>query len=306
MRRRLTRREKKRKKIIIFSITSIICLFSAGYATFSSNFLLSGKGTIVEKGKTPKELKEEFCNETSTEGLYLDEFEESKCVFKGDDPNNYLNFNNEVWRIISIESDNSLKIIKNEPLENELAYDTSNQTGFENSTLSIYLNNDYYNSLIERDKIIPKNFYSGMLEGGRVDKSISEIINLEKQEIYNGKIGLLSFSDYMRGSTNDRCISFVDARPITENSPCHLDNYLHTFKDIGGLWILNSVSAEQAYCIWNEKENYTHPYTISYYNKNRNSHESTNALFKVQPVLFLDNSITLTGKGTKEKPYKIS
>ena len=49
MRRHITRRDKKRKKkLIVFSMISIICLFSAGYSAFSSNFLVSGKGTIVD------------------------------------------------------------------------------------------------------------------------------------------------------------------------------------------------------------------------------------------------------------------
>lgn len=48
MRRRLDRKEKKRrKKLFVFLCALVICVFSVGYATFSTNFIVSGKGTIV-------------------------------------------------------------------------------------------------------------------------------------------------------------------------------------------------------------------------------------------------------------------
>jgi len=110
----------------------------------------------------------------------------------------------------------------------------------------------------------------------------------------------------MKASTNEECKTFIDARPITNNSPCHLNNFLHSFKDAGGLWLLNSVTQSQAYCIWNEEHNDTHPFTISYYNKDKSSHEVSKVLLKIEPVLFLNGNITLTGKGTENMPYKIS
>ena len=132
MRRHITRRDKKRKKIIIFSMISIICLFSIGYASFSSNFLVSGKGTIVEKPTTIDQLKESKV--TSGDGLYEDVYEENKYIYKGGDPNNFILFNDELWRIISIEEDNTLKIIRNESI-GSMAWD-ANET--RNATTSTY------------------------------------------------------------------------------------------------------------------------------------------------------------------------
>lgn len=43
------------------------------------------------------------------DGLYEDNYEEGRYVYKGTDPNNYIAFNNNTWRIISLESDGTLK-----------------------------------------------------------------------------------------------------------------------------------------------------------------------------------------------------
>ena len=43
-------------------------------------------------------------------GLYLST--PNRYVYKGINPNNYLKFNNELWRIISFEPDGTIKISK--------------------------------------------------------------------------------------------------------------------------------------------------------------------------------------------------
>lgn len=55
---------------------------------------------------------------TTGDGLYKDEYEEGRYIYKGANPNNYLTFNDESagWRILSIEKDGTLKIIKNQSI----------------------------------------------------------------------------------------------------------------------------------------------------------------------------------------------
>lgn len=49
---------------------------------------------------------------TSGQGLYVDSTTTNRYVFKGRNPDNYVKFGSEVFRIISIEPDNSLKLIR--------------------------------------------------------------------------------------------------------------------------------------------------------------------------------------------------
>ena len=89
---------------------------------------------------------------TSGDGLYKDEYEEGKYTYKGANPNNYITFNNEIagWRIISINSDGTIKIMRDANINtsNNLAWDSFRSNNWNRpATLNTYLNGDYYNSL---------------------------------------------------------------------------------------------------------------------------------------------------------------
>lgn len=57
---------------------------------------------------------------TTGDGLYKDEYEKGRYIYKGEKPNNYLTFNDETagWRILSVEQDGTIKIIKNQSIGN--------------------------------------------------------------------------------------------------------------------------------------------------------------------------------------------
>ena len=50
---------------------------------------------------------------TSGDGLYADSTETGRYVYRGANPNNYITLGTDTYRIIAIESDNTLKVIKN-------------------------------------------------------------------------------------------------------------------------------------------------------------------------------------------------
>ena len=106
---------------------------TSGYAAFSTNISLHAKGNIkchpeIAKDKLLKTLT------TVGDGLYKDKYEAERYVYKGASPNNYIEFNNEKWRIISLENDRKIKIYKSEefsvPFDKEGVRDyTSNGAG---------------------------------------------------------------------------------------------------------------------------------------------------------------------------------
>ena len=75
---------------------------------------------------------------TSGDGLYADSTETGRYVYRGTNPNNYITLGTDTYRIISVESDNTLKVIKNGSIGNK-TIDTSNTRYSTNST-------DYCNS----------------------------------------------------------------------------------------------------------------------------------------------------------------
>ena len=79
---------------------------------------------------------------TSGDGLYEDQYEDGRYVYRGSEPNNYIQFNNELWRIIAKEADGTYKIIRDEILPQNanyttMAYDVSNHRLTENNTYCI-------------------------------------------------------------------------------------------------------------------------------------------------------------------------
>ena len=70
---------------------------------------------------------------SSGDGLYKDSYEENVYTYRGANPNNYVTFNDESWRIVSVNtSDNTIKIIRSSVLEDR-AYDTSSNGRYNSS-----------------------------------------------------------------------------------------------------------------------------------------------------------------------------
>ena len=121
----------------------------------------------------------------SGDGLYADEYEEGKYTYKGANPNNYVTFNNEEagWRIISINSDGTIKIMRDANINTSynLVWDTSNSNNWNRpATLNTYLNGDYYNSLSStaQSQIVEGTYYAGAVT--RDNNDIQDQISDEK------------------------------------------------------------------------------------------------------------------------------
>jgi len=119
----MRRKHHKTKAPFWFGIFSaIILMMGVGYAAFQTNLNINVRGNIGIKKITPSDLKNEIV--TSGDGLYKDANIENRYYYRGANPNNYITFNNETWRIVSLENDGTLKIIKNDSIGN-FAYDNA-------------------------------------------------------------------------------------------------------------------------------------------------------------------------------------
>ena len=122
-------KRKKQKKIIIISTLSLLLFLCIGYAAFSTNLTLIAKGNI--KYKTIDSLKNQVI--TNGDGLYKDNYETGRFIYKGLNPNNYIKIDEEIYRIISIENNNSLKVVKDESI-GKFSWDTINNRDSSTST----------------------------------------------------------------------------------------------------------------------------------------------------------------------------
>ena len=146
MKRRKTWRKKRsrNKKIVIISTMCLLLCLCVGYAAFQTDLNIKAKGNI--KYQKAAEILRKFCTTKSGDGLYKDIYEDGRCIYKGANPNNYLLFNDELWRIVSVESDNTIKIVKLNGIK-KLSWDI----GGENENSRYSSNDDEYCSIINND-----------------------------------------------------------------------------------------------------------------------------------------------------------
>ena len=142
----------------------------------------------------------------SGDGLYADEYEDGKYTYKGANPNNYVTFNNEKagWRIISINSDGTIKIMRDEDINtsDNLAWDSSRSNNWNRpASLNTYLNGTYYNSLTTtaQSQIVEATYYVGAVTYDNND--IQDQISDEKVTTSKVKVALPTLSEYIRANS---------------------------------------------------------------------------------------------------------
>ena len=108
------RKIRRRKNYTRYVLVATICVFSCmgiGYSYLQETLTLNM--SLTKKDQTV-DITDDVV--TSGDGLYVDSTREGRYVYKGTTPNNYIQFNNELWRIVAKESDGTYKIFKDEPL----------------------------------------------------------------------------------------------------------------------------------------------------------------------------------------------
>lgn len=285
------------------SMIGLLCIMVSGYAAFQTNLNLTAKGNITSKKITPNELKNNIV--TSGDGLYKDVTEEGRCIYRGSNPDNYIKFNNELWRIIGIESDNSLKIMCENNTGGAIAWDDDANPEWETASLNKYLNETYYNTLTEEVKNFISNhiFYVGKLYLNWDEEvsltSLSTDVNNEKRAIWEGNVGVLNATDFIKSSIDSKCISARSSWLSADDMPCKNQNWI--YKEGKNFWTIN---ANDPYNPKYEHNGWLiHNYMGGYGLDGKYS--NSGAELMAFPVVFLKSDITLSGDGTKEKPYII-
>ena len=274
-------------------------------------------------------------------GLYKDEYESGRYIYRGQDPDNYITFNGETWRIIAKETDGTYKIIKNDVLANR-AYDEANHrrteknsyctspqygcgvyavvsgtfsspsgsqsgTVTEDSSIKLYLNDDYYTNNINataKGQMISHSFNIGAVEflneSGAETDSIEKNIVGEKMYQWTGNVGLANVSDILKASTNPLCTSATTS--YSDFDACN-SNYLLDRGSASSLdyWTINASSGESggnSIQVWYGYVNSSYAFVGS--NSAYNS-----SYFAPRPVVFLKSDITLNGSGTLKDPFTI-
>ena len=264
----------------------------------------------------------------SGNGLYEDEYESGRYVYRGANPSNYIEFNNELWRIISKEADGTYKIIRNETLGNK-AFDGGRETEYcsnsnhgcnawsstanmvgspsefssgkytgtveADSEMLTYLNGEFLGSVtVNHDKIINHDYNIGAVVVDNDDLTVQ--IEGEKAYKWNGNVGLISVSDYIKANSNQE---LCGTNKINYENYETCRNYDWMYINGTSWWTL-SPRADTMNDVW-----YVYDDGSLSYAKGGFFGYGANDSYGVRPAVYLTSSLSLSGSGTQSDPFTI-
>ena len=157
--RRKRKRMKKQNMIIIMSAVVLISILTVGYAAFSTNLTLTVKGNYT-RIMSIDDLKKTAV--TSGDGLY--DNGDGTYTYKGGAPANFIKLDTDIYRIMGIEKDNTLKVIKEDSIGN-IVWDPGYSSSISGIT-NIRSNNGTRYSNVSTDYCYNSSTYPGCKSWG--------------------------------------------------------------------------------------------------------------------------------------------
>lgn len=303
-------KEFVRKYMIGLTFSFIICIVSVSAITyFPSNQTIYNNETTGMSSTNVQDAINELYSicfpktggdviadllPTHSNELYKDDKENIR--YYGKNPNNYVNFNNELWRIIGI-IDGKIKLIKAEHL-GKYKWASNGKNNWNNSDLKSYLNGEYYNNIDEnfRNMIAYENYYLGTPINNRGYLTASDFYEEERSDnVYSENptnikqyIGLMYPSDY--GYAAGETCRLIALNDFDE---CVSINYLYITSEYE--WLQTpDVNDSMAFTIRNNGSVGVDAFTVELYS------------WPIRPVLYLTNETIITGgDGSQNNPYTL-
>ena len=215
---------------------------------------------------------------------------ECRYFFTGKNPNNYITFNGEDagWKIISVECDGRIKIIKDTSIGN-YQWDSDGSNTWNSASLNTYLNVTYYNKLTNtaKNQIIASDFSIGALH--RTETNLSVTVNNENKVKWTGKIALPTASEYIRTNSDKSNCGTMDK--VYNSINCGDTSWMH---NIDAWWTL-SADTEFSGSVFFVEDGFL-------FNEYSDFYE-----LSIKPTIYLSSNIKITGgTGTESNPYKIA
>lgn len=255
---------------------------------------------------------------TDSTNLAYDDTADKNLRYIGANPNNYVEFNGELWRIIGVMNNvedangnkaSRVKIIRNESI-GKIYWNDSRVHDWSSASLQKILNSgDYYkktgsyssNGLTEESKTLISNITWNL--GGTSDKLMKTAsfyiaergtdVYVSRPTVWKGLVGLVYPSDYGYAvgiNVRDICLSKNLSNYNEDN--CYLNNWLTPKNNTQ--WTITTSS-------------YDEYHVVNYGSTGALGGSYPNYLREVYPVVYLNTNIKITsGDGTETNPYKIS
>ena len=226
--------------------------------------------------------------------------------YYGADPNNYVTFNNELWRIIGVfqniddgtgKKETRIKIARSESIGNYQWDDNENE--WSTATLQTYLNGTYLNSLSTESQAMIGNakwnlggssIYEGLYANNYYTFERETTVYSGRSTEWTGKIALMYPSDYMYAGDLSKC-SKDGYNWDTDQTNCRDTSWLRNTSTIQ--WTLAPRSSNSSYVFY--------VYLSGYVRSNHVTFSSAS-----RPVLYLNSDVTITGgDGSSGNPFTL-
>lgn len=215
----------------------------------------------------------------------LEDIENAK-LYVGNNPNNYVMFNGEQWRIIGVYGD-KLKIIRAVPLIDQYKYSNSNAKGWVGSYLNNFLNDTYYEGLSNdaKEMIDTETWNIGSQIESSYSYNANEAYQNSQTSVWEGKVGLVSDYEYLYAAGSE-CREVANDDFTTS---CVANDWLYStvYDNINYAWTISNALM----ILDNGKISVTDNVTKTY---------------SVNPVVYLKPTVKIAGgKGTSGNEYRI-
>ena len=201
-----------------------------------------------------------------------------------------------MWRIISVENDGTIKIMRNESIGNQ-EWDLDGSNVWETSSIKTYLNGEYLSSITtNQDKIVSHTWSIGGITRNNSDLA-GQIAAENGTQSQSVSVGMITASEYLRANTNKEQCENMNINN-TNITTCKTTNWMYNIvPSVGRLWTIspNASSGDSVFCVFGNASNAGN--LISNY---------AYILNGVSPAVYLSSDITLSGTGESSNPYVIS
>ena len=211
----------------------------------------------------------------------------------------------DYFRIVAIESDGTLKLMRNNVLYSNLQWSSSTAHRWDTSTLRNYINTNFKNYLNSKYVYASRYFYShrnwyygDIYYDANPSQTLNQTIAAEKSLTLsndNSPFGVLNMSDYIKASSNTNCKTIQDSR----NGKCG-NNWL--WRDGEGILATpstnggNTQGAVVGHIGWN-----------GYDGVPMSAEVKTYKVFNVRPAgYYVAHAYIKSGSGTGADPYVLS
>ena len=289
------------------------------------------KKDVVMEERAADKLKKNVV--TTGDGLCADTTEEGRYIYKGVNPNNYIKLGSDMYRIIAVESDNTLKVIKNgsigtKAFDEEKARYSTTSTDYCNNTLlgcnvwgsKTTMLDTNGNNVTQMPREVGGTFYNlpdkeaslnTYLNNDWYNSLSSNVQNIIVSHMFN--VGVTKFDETNLSNTISQekaykwkgkvgLMNLSDYVKASTNSAC---DSVYAYNSSCYNWIYaGPVAKSYSWTIAPYSDsNADYVFGVSSEGLDYGSAYSGDG---AAPVLYLSSDITLSGKGTEAEPYQIN